>query len=228
LTNDLTAKGHVTTGIVGVAALYPVLSMNGQQDLALRLVQDVTYPSYGWMFTNEYENATTMWELWNAPLAGPGMNSRNHHMFSSIGAWFWRYVVGLDLTGSSTFNIHPYLPFDASLMPELNAEHMSRWGMISVEYQRDPAGLAKNSIRLTVRIPANCHAHLSFEPLVENGALVSLAESGVKLWDKATDGADIKLTGAVEGIEWLRPEPESAVVTARVSSGHYRFEAEWN
>jgi hypothetical protein len=37
------------------------------------------------MMVNPYEPATTIWELMDAPAEGPGMNSRNHHMFSSVG-----------------------------------------------------------------------------------------------------------------------------------------------
>jgi len=48
------------------------------------------------MFNNDVEPATSsLWELWDSPTEGPGMNSRNHHMFSSISAWFVRHVSGL-------------------------------------------------------------------------------------------------------------------------------------
>lgn len=38
----------------------------------------------------------SLWELWDAPTQGPGMNSRNHHMFSSISAWIVQGVGGVD------------------------------------------------------------------------------------------------------------------------------------
>ena len=62
LVKDVQDKGHLTTGIVGVAQLFPVLSAHKQHDLALMLAQSITYPSYGWMFSNEIENATTLSE----------------------------------------------------------------------------------------------------------------------------------------------------------------------
>ncbi|CAF3278813.1 unnamed protein product [Rotaria sp. Silwood2] len=55
-------------------------------NLAVELVSLITYPSYGYMFNNPYENVTTMWELWDVPMKGPGMDLRNHNMFTSIGA----------------------------------------------------------------------------------------------------------------------------------------------
>ena len=40
------------------------------------------------MYFNELEPATEgMWELFDAPYEGTGMNSRNHHMFSSVSAY---------------------------------------------------------------------------------------------------------------------------------------------
>ncbi|CAF2633920.1 unnamed protein product [Rotaria sp. Silwood2] len=98
LVQDIQAKGnHVSTGIVSTAQLYPLLSDNGHHDLAMELITSTTYPSYGFMFNNPYENATTIWELWNAPFEGPSMNSRNHHMFASVGAWFYSHLAGIDL-----------------------------------------------------------------------------------------------------------------------------------
>jgi len=37
-----------------------------------------TYPSYGYEIegVGNDEPATTLWELWNSDVAGPGMNSR--------------------------------------------------------------------------------------------------------------------------------------------------------
>jgi len=119
---DVTTKGHLTTGIVGVAQLFPVLSMNGQHDLALKLAQMTDYPSYGWMFTNEIENATTLWELWDSPREGPGMNSRNHIMFGTVSAWFYRHVAGINLNGLEDILIRPRMAMDLSLMPYMSTE----------------------------------------------------------------------------------------------------------
>ena len=62
LVSDIIQKGtHASTGIIGTAHLCPLLSDNGYHDLALELVMSITYPSYGYMFNNPYENATTLW-----------------------------------------------------------------------------------------------------------------------------------------------------------------------
>lgn len=35
-------------------------------------------------WSNKYEPATTFWELPDGDSEGPGMNSRNHHMFAYV------------------------------------------------------------------------------------------------------------------------------------------------
>jgi hypothetical protein len=107
LVANITALGHHTVGVTSVSELFPMLSTHGQHDLALKLAQQTSYPSFGWseprtqihflqshschsahtlpapcapsrrMFNNEVENATTLWERWDSPLEVPLGNSRN-------------------------------------------------------------------------------------------------------------------------------------------------------
>eukprot|EP01113_Clastostelium_recurvatum_P040041 TRINITY_DN6184_c0_g2_i1.p1 TRINITY_DN6184_c0_g2~~TRINITY_DN6184_c0_g2_i1.p1 ORF type:complete len:543 (-),score=68.16 TRINITY_DN6184_c0_g2_i1:118-1746(-) len=97
LLNDIvvTHKGHLSTGIVGTKFLFEVLDQLGRTDLALQLAENFDYPSFGYMAVNNIEPATTFWELWDTPAEGPGMNSRNHIMFGSVGAWFYKTLAGI-------------------------------------------------------------------------------------------------------------------------------------
>merc|ERR1712139_519408 len=73
-----------------------VLHDNGAADLALTMLQRKEYPSYGYMYFNELEPAREcMWELPDAPFEGTGMNSRNHHMYSSVGKYLLEKIGGL-------------------------------------------------------------------------------------------------------------------------------------
>jgi len=103
-------KNHVTVGIIGAKALFPALTMLKQKQVALDLAEQTTYPSWGYMLYNELEPATTsLWELWNSPTQGPGMNSRNHHMFSSISEWIVKTIggaKGLSCQANQTINFH--------------------------------------------------------------------------------------------------------------------------
>ena len=102
--NQLTGpdKTHVTGGITTTRHLLEVLSEHKQHDLALAIVEQVDYPSWGWMIHNKMEPATAVWELWNAWKSGPGMNSRNHHMYSSVSGWLLTDLAGIK-TAEGTF-----------------------------------------------------------------------------------------------------------------------------
>jgi alpha-L-rhamnosidase len=101
LINDIavTNGGHTTSGIIGIKYVMEALSILDRADVALDLALQTTYPSWGYMIRSEYEPATTVWELWNSDTAGPGMNSRNHHMFGTITSWFYKYVAGIKSLG---------------------------------------------------------------------------------------------------------------------------------
>jgi alpha-L-rhamnosidase len=89
---------HITTGIHGIRFLLPVLSEYGYDDVAYRLLQQDTYPS--WMYTI-HEGATTIWERWDGWTEERGfqntlMNSFNHYALGSVGEWMYRYMGGIN------------------------------------------------------------------------------------------------------------------------------------
>jgi alpha-L-rhamnosidase len=89
-------NGTWSGGIINNRFLFDVLHENGHADVALAMLKKRTYPSYGYMYFNDLEPAREcMWELPDAPYQGTGMNSRNHHMFSSVGHYLVTRVAGL-------------------------------------------------------------------------------------------------------------------------------------
>ena len=86
---------HVTSGIIGAKFVLPALSAHGYHSLALQMVEQKDYPSWGYMLLNPYEPATSIWELWNSFNGSAFMDSRNHHMFSSVSGWLRTDLVGL-------------------------------------------------------------------------------------------------------------------------------------
>lgn len=97
LLDHIAAKnGTWSGGIINNRFLFDVLYDNGHGDVALSMLKRRDYPSYGYMYFNELEPAKEcMWELPDAPFQGIGMNSRNHHMFSSVGHYLVSKVAGL-------------------------------------------------------------------------------------------------------------------------------------
>jgi len=225
LVNDIKTHGSVTTGIVGFAQLFPVLSANGQHDLALTLAQQTSYPSLGYMSFNAVENATTLWELFNSPDAGPGMDSRNHIMFGSIGAWFYRDVAGINPNGLETILVRPRMARDASLSPEVHAEVVTVKGLISVDYVRDPV---TQSINMKVVVPANAQAKLSLEPLSASGKCATIHESGKLIYQSAKVSMyDREEVVAVESIRMIERDPLDGTMHLQIESGTYEFSAVW-
>jgi alpha-L-rhamnosidase len=217
LIQDIYAKGnHSTTGIVSTAQLFPLLSDNGQHNLAVELVSSTTYPSYGYMFTNPYENATTMWELWDAPFEGPAMNSRNHHMFSSIGAWFYSHLAGIDFQ-SDLILIRPRMVSENKkhLLSKINCQLSTLYGLVQVSYTRDERDTFANSILLRVSIPTNAKAQVVFEPLFPAARCLTLTEGNKVIWSIGNENKNVF------------HDPQTGLMSVQIGSGEYEYQALW-
>lgn len=88
LKNDIIAAGyHLDTGIFGTQFFFEILSENGMHDIAYKVMNQRTQPSYGWWIE---QGATTSWEQWD------GSGSRNHPMFGGGIVWFYRKLAGMN------------------------------------------------------------------------------------------------------------------------------------
>lgn len=90
---------HLATGFVGTPYLLDVLQNHGYLDIAYRLLEQETFPS--WLFSVK-NGATTIWERWNGWTPDMGMqdksmNSFNHYAYGAVGAWMYQNVAGLNL-----------------------------------------------------------------------------------------------------------------------------------
>ena len=100
LVRDIERRGfHIATGFVGTPYILEVLEANGFLEIAYRLLEQETFPSWLFPVTN---GATTIWERWDGwtPEKGfqdKGMNSFNHYAYGAVGAWMYRSVAGLEL-----------------------------------------------------------------------------------------------------------------------------------
>ena len=79
-------KGHLHTGIFGTKYLFETLSDVGLTEVALTILNQRDFPSYGWWIE---QGATTTWEQWNCE------NSHNHPMFGCGLTWFCRRLAGI-------------------------------------------------------------------------------------------------------------------------------------
>ncbi len=83
-------NGHLATGIFSTKMMFDVLRENDLNDTAYNIVNQLTYPGWGYMLQ---QGATTLWETWQYPESGP---SQNHPMFGSVAEWFYRSLLGIN------------------------------------------------------------------------------------------------------------------------------------
>ncbi|MCA1729966.1 MAG: glycoside hydrolase family 78 protein [Actinobacteria bacterium] len=193
---------HLSTGFVGVGYVCPVLTETGYTEVAYRLLNNDTFPSWGYTLR---QGATTIWERWDGwteenGFQSPNMNSFNHYSLGSIGEWLYRYVAGIDQASRSTgYKQLVIRPRPGGDLTSARAEYDSIRGRITSEWE-----ISDGRFRLHAIIPANTTAKI-YVP-VSDGTEVT--ESGRSL-DRA------------EGVELLHVEDGEAIVT--VGSGSYEF-----
>ncbi|MFX0099628.1 MAG: family 78 glycoside hydrolase catalytic domain [Candidatus Hodarchaeota archaeon] len=85
---------HLSTGIMGVRFLFEVLTHHGHGNLALALMHQDTYPSFGYLISR---GATTLWEHWGEEEHDihHGPRSLNHPMMGGFDNWFYNTLAGI-------------------------------------------------------------------------------------------------------------------------------------
>jgi len=184
LVRDIMEKhqGHLTTGIFGTKYMLDALTEVGKADVAYTIVNQRTFPGYGYMIEN---GATTIWESWDAG------GSHNHPMFGSVSEWFYKAIGGInpapDAVGFDKIIIRPQVVGDLTWA---KASYKSVRGEITTNWKRD-GGI----LNLEVTIPVNCRAAV----YVPTSDVKSITESG-----QAIDNAI--------GVKLLRTEGNWAVL----------------
>jgi alpha-L-rhamnosidase len=197
---------HLTTGILGAKYLMPLLTAMGGSDLAYDLAAQTTYPSWGYMAEN---GATTLWELWQNK-TGPSMNSHNHPMFGSVGAWFYNALAGInpDLSrpGFERLRIAPQVVRD---LKWVSGTVETLRGTVAVNWRRGDESLA-----IDVTIPGGSDAEIHI-PKPQSGP-ATVTEGGRAVWQ------DGRYQGGVPGIASARETASEIIIEA--GSGNYALE----
>jgi alpha-L-rhamnosidase len=209
LTNDIVYyhNTHVTTGFIGVKFLMPVLSAIGRSDLAYELAAQTTYPSWGYMVEH---GATTLWELWQEK-TGPAMNSHDHVMFGSVGAWFYNALGGISLgpdgAGYQHIRIAPRIVED---LHWASASVETIRGMVSSSWSHSPG-----VITLDVTLPVNSDGVVVIPQEVQMRGTIVVREGDEVVWQEG------KYVPGKEGVAGGQEVPEG--IEFKVGSGHYSF-----
>jgi alpha-L-rhamnosidase len=150
------ADWHLDTGFVGVGYLLPVLSSNGYTDVAYRLLEQRSFPS--WRYSID-RGATTIWERWDGWTEENGfqsaeMNSFNHYSLGSVGEWLYRFVLGIDMApGGAGFDQVVIRPHPGGSLTFARGSFRSVRGEISTAWSCDG-----DRFTLDVEIPPNVRA----------------------------------------------------------------------
>lgn len=194
------------TGFIGTASMGDALSGNGLDDLAYRLLQTETYPSWLYPVKN---GATTIWERLNSYTIEDGfggnnsMNSFNHYSFGAVASWMYNYSLGIQrdplYPGFKHF-ILMLTPDPDGKMTFAKGYYDSMYGKIVSEWYLEAGGT-----RYKITVPPNTTATLYLEAKKAK----KIKESGKPL-KKA------------EGIEVLEEVMEGRVALS-LSSGQYEF-----
>lgn len=186
--------GHLTTGIFGTKFMLNALTDLGRADVAARLVDQKTFPGWGYMLEH---GATTLWEHWDF---SDNTYSHNHPMFGSVSEWFYKALAGIrpapDAVGFDKIIIAPQPVGDVTWV---KASYDSVRGRIVSEWTKD-----RGTLRLRVQIPVNAEGMVVLPAKGADG----LAEGG-------------KPIGRAVGVRLVRFEDGKAVLA--VGSGRYEF-----
>lgn len=108
------ADGHMVCGFFGAKFLLNVLTDHGHFGAAWKVLLKEGYPGYLDMLSR---CSGTLAEDW------AGENSQNHHMFSEVGAWFYKALAGIRIqeegAGFTQITLHPHIPDEI--------RHFSAW-----------------------------------------------------------------------------------------------------
>jgi alpha-L-rhamnosidase len=193
-TVEVTNKGHLSNGLVGVQWLMRCLNDYGRPDLAYTIATQKSYPSWGYMIEN---GATTIWELWNGNTAHPKMNSQNHvMMLGDLLIWYYENLAGIKAS-SPAFEQIKMKPELIAGLDHVSASYHSAFGDIKSSYARTSA-----QFRWNITIPANTTA-IVYVPA------------------KKKEDVSEKLIGQNE-LKFIRMENDRAIY--ELGSGDYAFE----
>ncbi|HEY8918733.1 MAG TPA: family 78 glycoside hydrolase catalytic domain, partial [Chitinophaga sp.] len=144
-------QNHLATGFLGTPHLLFALSKHGYTDLAFKLLNQDTYPS--WLYAVKM-GATTIWEKWDAvkPDSTVQATSYNHYSYGAVGDWLYRTVAGIEAAspGYKEIIIHPHV---GGGLTWVKASYESAYGKIVSNWQ-----VKEGKLFMEVEVPAGTTA----------------------------------------------------------------------
>jgi alpha-L-rhamnosidase len=173
LVRDVTERGdHLNTGALGTKYLLTELTERGHGELAYRVANQRTYPSWGYWVDN---GATTLWERWDLDA-----RSRDHvFLGGAIGEWFQEDLAGIR-PGAPGYDRIVVAPKPLGDLTSVDASTRTPRGPVTVRWQRSGSGFA---LRVDVPVGATAEIRLPAAAagrVTEGGRAVTSAQ-GVRV-----------------------------------------------
>eukprot|EP00466_Bigelowiella_natans_P013037 jgi/Bigna1/72497/fgenesh1_pg.20_\ len=250
LENDGGAWG---VGMFGFKYILQSLVKTKHAGAAFDLLMNMSDPSPGFMLSNDLEPATTnLWEIWDAIDQGGNMDSRNHHMYSTIATFLFelagvegnqepglgysqktplRLVVG----GVSTNISSACSKTKTGRGPFEFCWEVKKEGMMTEKQQRlSAASSSSSSSALTsfnVALSLGIYSNVTV-PLVGRSSLftrkgvhVKIEESGKEIFEGTLHRHTAELSHKpVAGLHRLAYDPQSNSLEFLLSSGKFDFQ----
>lgn len=184
---------HLQVGGFGVKYVLMALSDGGLADLAYDIMTGTSFPSFGFMLHNQYENATALWESWHF---SNDLYSHNHPLFSGFETYLIQGLGGIrphpDARAFDHILIQPKPPRQLSSVKvslhTVRGYVKSAWqaGLVKDIGEGDPPASLRMTFKLWLQIPPNTVADVTVpgRTVFEQGLglLVGTAgQSGVKV-----------------------------------------------
>ncbi|SNS86574.1 alpha-L-rhamnosidase [Sphingomonas laterariae] len=187
LAADIERRGNtLSTGFLGTPHILDALAGAGQAQMAITLLMQRNYPSWGYMVE---KGATTMWERWNSDAGDTGMNSRNHYAFGAIGDFLFRRIAGIAAMEPGFRRVRIAPIFDRRLQYG-GADYRSPAGLIRTDWRYQA-----NMLVLDVALPPNVAGVVSLPAKPGRIAMDGrpLAKASTRSVRQAGDGTEVEI-----------------------------------
>lgn len=149
LLKDIETKGnHLDVGHIGAELILPLLSNEGKGDVAMKILMQTEYPSWGYWVA---QGSTTCWEGWSEEV----VRSYCHFFLGSYDEWLYQNLAGIQdpKDGYKTVTIRPEIFKE---LGHVNATVKTVRGELASGWNVDESG----NVTVTVTVPAGTTADI--------------------------------------------------------------------
>lgn len=153
---------RISTGFLGTPVICRALTMSGNAELAMRLLEQRRCPSWLYPVTM---GATTTWERWdsilpNGSINPDGMTSFNHYAVGAVASWMMEDLAGLHMLspGWTRVRIAPLITVGPSLV---DFTQTTPYGPIHIRRQR---AQSRTTIELSLPVGVEAEVELPDTP----------------------------------------------------------------